>query len=92
MDIPVTICNVIIIQYSDGLVPGYIDGIETFLFFGEPTKADYDMVDEYVTERAEYYGADEAETAAELESPTYGNNKFIELPEGHITTNWEQRL
>ena len=92
MEIPLTICTVVTIQYSDGAVPAYIDDQEVFIFFGVPTSADYQMVDQYIEETAEQYGADDAAVAAELNSPTYGNNKFIELPEGNLTTNWEQRL
>lgn len=92
MDIPLTVCTVITIQYSDGAVPAYVDAQEVFIFFGVPTTADYNMVDEYIAERADYYGADEAAVAAELEAISFGNNKFIPLPEGNMTSHWEQRL
>lgn len=93
MEIPLTICTATTIQYSDGAVPAYVDEQEVFIFFGVPTAADYEMVDQYIYETAEHHGAADGDVMAELNSgDSYGMNKFIELPEGNLTTNWEQRL
>ncbi len=93
MEIPITIATVVAVR--SGLPDTHSprpDGVQTFVFFGVPTSADYDMVNECFSDMAIDRGVDIAFVDEELDTGSYGNECFIEYPNGSISMLWEQRL
>lgn len=93
MEIPITIATVVAVR--SGLPDTHSprpDGLETFVFFGVPTTADYDMVNECMSDMAVDRGVDIAFVDEELDTGYYGSDARIDYPEGSISMLWEQRL
>ncbi len=93
LEISITIASVIAVTYGER-VPAYVDGIENFVFVGDPTDLDEEAVlqcaYEMVLECTDQLEEEEINEA--LYNNTTGKNKCVEFKDGNVSVHWETRL
>ncbi len=93
LEIPITIASVIAVTYGER-VPAYVDGIEHFIFVGEPSATERDDVlqcaYEMVVDCTDQLEDEEIYDA--LHTATLGDNKCVEFKDGSVSVHWETRL